>query len=97
MNDKIRELMDELRNECMLAKVPMFVVVGNEVNGKSEYESRIITPLYIGKTLSDDRISPLDTLLSKKFRLEFSDEPRPEDIEASIADALYGEPDQDAE
>lgn len=89
MNDKIRKLMQELKDECMLAKCPMYVTVADEQEDGTHYESEIITPLYIGKPLKDDRISPLNALESQKFRLEFIDEPKPEDIEAEIEESLY--------
>lgn len=69
----------------------MFVTVAEENNNSTEYTSEILTPLYVGQQLTDDRISPMAALMSKKFRLEFEDEIKPEDIEASIAEAFYGD------
>lgn len=84
MTQKIKDLMLQLKDECIMEKIPMFVVVGEETEEGTQYDSEIVTPAFLNAQLSDDRISPLNALLSQKFRLEFIGEVKPEEIEAEI-------------
>lgn len=87
MSDKIISLIKELKDECLLEKCPMYVTVADEEDDGTHYETEALTPLYVGKHLTEDRISPLNALGSKKFRLEFIDEVPQEEIEAEIMEA----------
>lgn len=89
MTERITELMTELKNECLLQKIPMFAVVADQTENGTEYKDEIVTPAFLNMQLDDDKISPLNALLSKKFRLEFIDEAEPGDAEAEIAATFY--------
>lgn len=81
----------ELKDECILNKIPMYAVVGEETGQGTQYASVIATPAFLNTQLSDDRISPLNPLLSKRFRIEYMDEVEPGDVQAQIDELFAGD------
>lgn len=47
--------------------------------------------MHLQRPLSNDKITPLVTLLNDNFRIEFSNEQKPEDIEGAIFEQLRDE------
>lgn len=84
MSNRINQLIEELREQCIAERRPLAVFVADETGEGTEYESCILTPMHLQRPLKNDKITPLVSLLNKKFRIEFADEQTPEDIEGAI-------------
>ena len=80
MSNRINQLIEELREQCIAERRPLAVFVADETGEGTEYESCILTPMHLQRPLKNDKITPLVSLLNKKFRIEFADEQTPEDI-----------------
>lgn len=91
MDEKIVKLLEELKQECIAKKIPMFAMVADELEDGTHYESRIVTPLYVNKTISNDRISSMSAILSNEFRIEFSDEILPGQVDETFFDEMEEE------
>ena len=91
MSNRINQLIDELKEQCIAERCPLAVFVADEKGEGTEYESCILTPMHLHRSLKNDKITPLVTLLNKKFRIEFADEQTPEDIEGAIFEQLRDE------
>lgn len=91
MSNRINQLIEELREQCIAERSPLAVFVADETGEGTEYESCILTPMHLQRPLKNDKITPLVSLLNKKFRIEFADEQTPEDIEGAIFEQLRDE------
>ena len=91
MSNRINQLIEELREQCIAERRPLAVFVADETGEGTEYESCILTPMHLQRPLKNDKITPLVSLLNKKFRIEFADEQTPEDIEGAIFEQLRDE------
>ncbi|MDY6242408.1 MAG: hypothetical protein SPL82_00680 [Lachnospiraceae bacterium] len=91
MSNRINQLIEELREQCIAERRPLAVFVADETSEGTEYESCILTPMHLQRPLKNDKITPLVSLLNKKFRIEFADEQTPEDIEGAIFEQLRDE------
>lgn len=91
MSNRINQLIEELREQCIAERRPLAVFVADETGEGTEYESCILTPMHLQRPLKNDTITPLVSLLNKKFRIEFADEQTPEDIEGAIFEQLRDE------
>ena len=91
MSNRINQLIEELREQCIAERRPLAVFVADETGEGTEYESCILTPMHLQRPLKNDKITPLVFLLNKKFRIEFADEQTPEDIEGAIFEQLRDE------
>ena len=91
MSNRINQLIEELREQCIAERRPHAVFVADETGEGTEYESCILTPMHLQRPLKNDKITPLVSLLNKKFRIEFADEQTPEDIEGAIFEQLRDE------
>ena len=91
MSNRINQLIEELREQCIAERRPLAVFVADETGEGTEYESCILTPMHLQRPLKNDNIPPLVSLLNKKFRIEFADEQTPEDIEGAIFEQLRDE------
>lgn len=81
---QIEQKMDELLGICSDAKIPFFSTFAKEKDGKTEYVSRVGTPLSLDVELTDDKITPFNAALSNDIYLKIKQDP--EDI--SIADVM---------
>ena len=91
MSNRINQLIEELREQCIAERRPLAVFVADETGEGTEYESCILTPMHLPRPLKNDKITSLVSLLNKKFRIEFADEQTPEDIEGAIFEQLRDE------
>lgn len=91
MSNRINQLIEELREQCIAERRPLAVFVADETGEGTEYESCILTPMHLQRPLKNDKITPLVSLLNKKFCIEFADEQTPEDIEGAIFEQLRDE------
>lgn len=91
MSNRINQLIEELKEQCIAERRPLAVFVADETDEGTEYESCILTPMHLQRPLKNDKITPLVSLLNKKFRIEFADEQTPEDIEGAIFEQLRDE------
>lgn len=91
MSNDVKSLMSQLREICFAERLPLAIFVADEKDKKTEYESCILTPMHLQRPLSNDKITPLVTLLNDNFRIEFSNEQKPEDIEGAIFEQLRDE------
>ena len=91
MSNRINQLIEELREQCIAERRPLAVFVADETGEGTEYESCILTPMHLQRPLKNDKITPLVSLQNKKFRIEFADEQTPEDIEGAIFEQLRDE------
>lgn len=91
MSNRINQLIEELREQCIAERRPLAVFVADGTGEGTEYESCILTPMHLQRPLKNDKITPLVSLLNKKFRIEFADEQTPEDIEGAIFEQLRDE------
>ena len=91
MSNRINQLIEELREQCIAERRTLAVFVADETGEGTEYESCILTPMHLQRPLKNDKITPLVSLLNKKFRIEFADEQTPEDIEGAIFEQLRDE------
>ena len=71
MSNRINQLIEELREQCIAERRPLAVFVADETGEGTEYESCILTPMHLQRPLKNDKITPLVSLLNKKFRIEF--------------------------
>ena len=91
MSNRINQLIEELKEQCIAERCPLAVFVADETDEETKYESCILTPMHLQRPLKNDKITPLVSLLNKKLRIEFADEQTPEDIEGAIFEQLRDE------
>lgn len=93
--ERILELLDELKQECIARKVPMFATIAleseDEDNPGTQYETNIVTPMYLNKKLSDDKITPMSAFMSSKFKMEFIHETTQQDIDNKFFEEMENE------
>jgi hypothetical protein len=70
-SDVIKKL-EELKELCLVRGLPMFATVGIEGDGETSYFSEVLTPLAIGKTLTNDKISRFNAALSDNFYIKIA-------------------------
>jgi hypothetical protein len=72
--DTIHQKAKELRDFCLLHKIPMMITVAREEEDETVYESEILTPTQLGVNLSDDRISKLNVAFTNGFCIRIKDD-----------------------
>ena len=64
-NTKIKPLRDEFMRECALAQIPSFVTSAiKDEDGKTTYDSDMVSALTNDITLSDDKITKMANVLN---------------------------------
>ena len=92
--NEIEQKMDELLGICLDNNIPMFATFAKEDSekGKTDYISRVATPLAANVSLSEDKITQFNAALAHDFYLKIKGtEESLEDIGSLFEDALSEE------
>ena len=78
MSNRINQLIEELREQCIAERRPLAVFVADETGEGTEYESCILTPMHLQRPLKNDKITPVSAHLQIRYGIFYSKEKQAE-------------------